>query len=350
MIALRFIAALFVAGAVQAHAADEDQVRQLLETKSCARCDLSEADLGQKNLFQANVAGANLRDANFSGANLGNADLTGARLGGAKLAGVKLISAKLDEVGLEKTDLTEATLTGAQMKNALLTGTQLRGAKLYDVDLEGAVFEPASLPNIESISSAINLKSMTYHDDPTALHQLRKAFKQAGYQDQRSEITYALMHTRRLQAGPIESSATYVLFELTSEWGLSPLRPIWLMLLLIFPFALFYADAIIHPRAAVGIWRVWDKDRICQDTGSANPVRLEKTDSVFWNALYFSFLSSFSVSWHEIDIGAWTGRLNPNEYTLKATGWLRTLSGFQSLVSIFLLALAVLCYFGNPFE
>ena len=85
--------------------------------------------------------------------------------------------------------------------------------------------------------------------------------------------------------------------------------------------------------------------------GTATPVLLNKsTSNVVRDALYFSFLSAFSVGWHEINIGTWIGRLNPDEYTLRATGWLRSLSGFQSLVSIFLLALAFLCYFGDPFE
>jgi hypothetical protein len=40
-----------------------------------------------------------------------------------------------------------------------------------------------------------------------------------------------------------------------------------------------------------------------------------------------------------------TGR----EYDLKAVGWARTVSGFQSLLSVYMLALWVLTYFGRPF-
>jgi len=39
-----------------------------------------------------------------------------------------------------------------------------------------------------------------------------------------------------------------------------------------------------------------------------------------------------------------------SRYTLKATGWVRTVSGVQSLISVYLLALAVLTYFGRPFK
>jgi hypothetical protein len=42
--------------------------------------------------------------------------------------------------------------------------------------------------------------------------------------------------------------------------------------------------------------------------------------------------------------------MQPCEYMLRATGWVRTVSGTQSLLSVYLLALWVLTYFGRPFE
>ena len=41
--------------------------------------------------------------------------------------------------------------------------------------------------------------------------------------------------------------------------------------------------------------------------------------------------------------------MQPREYTLRATGWVRTVSWLQSLMSVYLLALWVLTYFGRPF-
>jgi hypothetical protein len=40
----------------------------------------------------------------------------------------------------------------------------------------------------------------------------------------------------------------------------------------------------------------------------------------------------------------------PREYTLRATGWVRVMSGAQSLLMVYLLALWALSYFGRPFE
>ena len=42
--------------------------------------------------------------------------------------------------------------------------------------------------------------------------------------------------------------------------------------------------------------------------------------------------------------------MQSREYTLRATGWVRTVSGIQSLLSVYLLALGALTYFGRPFE
>ena len=67
-------------------------------------------------------------------------------------------------------------------------------------------------------------------------------------------------------------------------------------------------------------------------------------------ALFFSVLSAFHIGWRELSVGSWIARLYPYEYTLRATGWVRTVSGVQSLISVYLLALAVLTYFGRPFE
>lgn len=65
---------------------------------------------------------------------------------------------------------------------------------------------------------------------------------------------------------------------------------------------------------------------------------------------YFSILSAFRVGYREAKIGTWIGQLQSQEYTLTATGWVRTISGIQSLLSLYLLAMFVLTYFGRPFN
>jgi hypothetical protein len=49
-------------------------------------------------------------------------------------------------------------------------------------------------------------------------------------------------------------------------------------------------------------------------------------------------------------VGTWLSRAQPRNFALDATGWVRTVSGIQSLLSVYLLAIWLLTYFGRPFE
>jgi uncharacterized protein YjbI with pentapeptide repeats len=84
MIAI-FGAALVLAALRFADAADPDHVARFRNTRQCAGCDLSGAQLGGINATNAKLANANLAGANLYGARLPGADLTGAILDGTNL-------------------------------------------------------------------------------------------------------------------------------------------------------------------------------------------------------------------------------------------------------------------------
>ena len=117
-----------------------------------------------------------------------------------------------------------------------------------------------------------------------------------------------------------------------------------------------YWLASIQGECQDGIFRTWSADRIRKDLGKGGPellpwpgLNIMSLSAVGW-AMYFSLLSTFNLGFREINVGTWIARIQPQEYTLKATGWVRVVSGFQSLISIYLLALWVLTYFGRPFD
>ena len=70
----------------------------------------------------------------------------------------------------------------------------------------------------------------------------------------------------------------------------------------------------------------------------------------FGYAAYFSLLSAFHIGWRDLNVGTWISRMQPREYALRATGWVRFVSGLQSLMSVYLLAIWALTYFGRPFQ
>lgn len=91
LLAIPLTAALCAAAGVYIfRTIEQDQVRQLLETRECRGCDLS----------GANLARLNLEDVNLEDANLVGADLQGARLKNANLQRTNLQRANLEQADL----------------------------------------------------------------------------------------------------------------------------------------------------------------------------------------------------------------------------------------------------------
>jgi len=112
-----------------------DQTRQLLATKQCLACDLSNAGLVMANLSGANLNGANLSGANLSRANLSGADLSGANLSGASLYGANLSGTKM----------SGAELSGADFRDTYLVNANVTGAKVNGADFQGAIGIPSQV-------------------------------------------------------------------------------------------------------------------------------------------------------------------------------------------------------------
>ena len=120
-------------------AANYEDIRQLLASKQCPKCLLSNAGLVMADLSGANLSGANLVGANLSRANLAGADLRGANLSGASLFGVNLSEAKL----------SGANLTGADLRNTFLMNAELKGANITGTNFQGAVGIPSQIAKSE---------------------------------------------------------------------------------------------------------------------------------------------------------------------------------------------------------
>jgi uncharacterized protein YjbI with pentapeptide repeats len=115
-----------------ARAENIEHTRQLLASKQCNQCQLSNAGLVMADLSGAKLIGADLSRANLSRANLSGADLRGANLMGASLNGVNLMGA----------DLTGANLTGVDLRDAYLVNANFTGVNLTTAYLQGAIGIP----------------------------------------------------------------------------------------------------------------------------------------------------------------------------------------------------------------
>ena len=132
---------------------------------------------------------------------------------------------------------------------------------------------------------------------------------------------------------------------------MSPWRPLLNLTFVSIPFFTVPYVFCLRKESKDGIWKVWNPERMRDDLGESKP----KEPLVLhgWSALkvafYFSILSAFSIGWRELNVGNWIARIQRYEFNYRATGWARTVSGVQSLLSVYLLALWALTYFSRPF-
>jgi hypothetical protein len=359
--------------------------------QSCPGCDLSGLVVENARSHSANLSGANLQLSRFENAELPNANFTGADLrsarffyaklgganfgpvldsdleeqvlqrhweqGGADLSGAVLLMANLSNAHFVNANLTRADLAGAELIGADLSGANLSRAILRSTNLSGAIFEPRAdgLPAATWLSEAFNVEHVHYEKSPTALVTMRGLARDAGLRELERKLTYEIKHTERMKlissdeiGSRIEGYFNLLVFELTCDYGLSPGRPLWILLMGILLFSPAYVWAISRGHASrSGIWRFELSASGAPEAG--RPLSAAKDNPVL-NGVYFSLLSAFHIGWRELNLGNWITRLQPLEFLLKPRGWVRTVSGLQSLISVLLLALWALTYFGRPFD
>lgn len=323
------------------------------------RCDLHRAklggvDLSSQDLSDANLAGADLSDAKLHGTILDNADLSEAKLNGTLVIASKLRAALLNRASLENALLGEADLESADLFGATLGGVDLSGT-----NLSGSIFEPAQSPSLNSVVKANGLDRLRWNSNPGPVFALRKSLLDAGFSEAARKLTAAI---RRQQN---QSWLERILFDWTCEWGENGLRPLKIICVMLFSCALVYWAGMHF--ASNGLFLISTGQRVTTSKGKERAyqvtvrfmndsgrtsiwklVRLELT--ALGTAFLFSAKSALNIGFREFNGGIWLRMLQPRDFDIRARGWMRTLSGVQSLVSVALMALSLLSYFGHPFD
>ena len=228
------------------------------------------------------------------GANLQEADLSGANLQKAAIHGTELQKANLSRANLQEADLL------ASCRGPTFHGPT-SGGWTEGVNLAGAIYEPkpGTAPKLlDPDRSRQQSGDAGLHNSPAALIELREAFKKGGMRTQERQLTYAIEHTKQLQAwdpswydprtedtrpwleklaGKSESLFSYVLFELPSGYGMVPSRALATLGLLILVFSLVYMVALVTARGRAGIWVTWPTDRVYQEEGAKEAARVTTT-------------------------------------------------------------------------
>jgi hypothetical protein len=265
---------------------------------------------------------------------------------------------------MNSADLRGANLRYADLSGAFLADVDFSGADLFFADLRGALFEPKELPKVDHIALVRGLESMRYIFNPTALTQLRKQFQDGGYHDAERAITYTLNRHHAFGGSVFEYLFRWVAFDLTCQYGFSYGRPLRIVFWLWLAFAIVYT-VFMHRPGPSGIYLIGS--HVARGRSNTQGLQIRprtihgmksRRFSVLWlrregrvlrAALFFSLMSAFNLGFRDINFGRWLRMLTTREYDLKAVGWARTVSGFQSLLSVYMIALWVLTYFGRPF-
>ena len=329
--------------------------------------DLSGADMVGAILVRANLVGAKLNRvrldyANLSGAVLDDADIVGAHLENANLSGAHISGkANLSDANLNGADLSGSNLMGADLTRARLQGVDLSQANLFHADLRGVCFECKTNPSSEEIAYGANIELLTYKVSPSALLKLRKQFEDDGFRDAERKITYALKRRETVDEGAVERWFNTIAFDWTSQYGMSPGRALFIWLYLFLVCSIIYG-AFIHSTGESGLYRVQHgPQNTIEERLSPRPIppgpRLRFAIAVMGRearvagyALYFSLIIAFSLGVWDIKFGKWLRQFPKTEYDLKPIGWLRPVAAAQAALSVGLLVLWVLTYFGRPFN
>ena len=222
------------------------------------------------------------------------------------------------------------------------------------------------------------------------LIDMRTALKNAGYSE--AELLLNLAYQRHTQ-----STLEMIVFDWTCAYGTAPMRPLILALVLAliaipiywlgFRHRLFgtelhlveqvddrEVDLLVGDAKARPNWQVAPHREASsipiEEQKNRNRVYLLVAEGWFRLRLWvrscwprvrweigflktivlFSLISIINLGFEGLDFGRWMHSLTFREYELNPLGWLRTVSGAQSLVGLGLLALSLLSFFGHRFE
>jgi uncharacterized protein YjbI with pentapeptide repeats len=139
-----------------AYAQNATQIAKIRNgAKSCARCNLFQADFSYQNLPWRTLNGARLRQAdlslstmdhsNFSAADLSVANMFGGRFTRASFINTNLRKANMVGVYAGYADFTGADLTGACLSGANLTGAHITQAQLNKACGDNSTILPAGM-------------------------------------------------------------------------------------------------------------------------------------------------------------------------------------------------------------
>ncbi len=372
--------------------------------------DLTQARLNGANLTGADLTSAKLIQADLSGAELEDTDLSSADLTLAKFwfadfapAGTLLVSTLSPGEGLETVHWSGPETIDEQTYRELIESGRYANCPLkvpltfrWRVWLAGKG-EPKLTPPVAIDCSTLRSRILNGGSPPETpdiergqfqLMDIRTALKSSGHSAVELEVNLA--YQRQTQ-----SWWRMIVYDWTCGYGTDPVRPLIFALILallaipVYGFGFrqrwfgsrisrietdcdkqeetFPGDPDTRPkwRESLDSDSLQERSRLQRLLGWLGMKRLAERLYAFFaphwprlcwevgflkSVVIFSLISVVNLGFASFDVGHWARLLFFSEYDLKARGWLRMVSGLQSLIGLGLLALSLLSFFGHRFE
>jgi uncharacterized protein YjbI with pentapeptide repeats len=388
----------------------KDLCKFSFQGKVLAQFPLRDLNLHDANLRSSNFSSSDaenvkllwskLEKASFSNSNLKNANFSHARLNNADLEEANLVGALLYKANLDGTNLSKATFGCSKddpSKCTDITSASFHGPScLYNHNKMTVECDEKKLV-FTNFKGANNIKSLVYDysshlNFPPTLISLRKHLRENGFEREAREITYVIQRgldeealfdsSKKSTSDILGAFVRKVAFDYTVEYGVSPSNALVILLYTLIGFSFVYMlmlraqvysnskylgyILLITPKVIApgrlniveyedGIFKSESLLRVVHEylntllpDVSSRKLNIKHYFYLYRHAFWFSALSSFHFGWRDLNVGGWLARLQPKQFTYKPMYLFRVLSGVQSLVCIYLLAIFVLSYFGNP--
>jgi uncharacterized protein YjbI with pentapeptide repeats len=357
--------------------------------------EVKNANFKNGNFQNATISDVDFAEANFRGANLENADFSE----------LNFYKAQFDNAKLINTNLSKTSLGGASFKNSDLSHAIVTEANFISKSC-GYFFnkfvckEDSKILNV-NLEGALNLSELYYdstdiNNVPNGVVPIRNTLRNNGFFGESKELTSFLKTGEFFgeleKISDKESTAEkifyyilyllkYLALDYTVDWGADPNNVLFNILpKVILLFFVFYSLILFHcyrknPEYCKLLYVVkpsFDSDekqkyvegnytRIslfqsmnkgytpnCYQSTSSLPLSLSHIIFILKHAFWFSTLSAFHLGWRDLNVGNWLLRLQSQPFAYREHGVLRSLSGIQSLISLYLIAIWALTSFSSP--
>lgn len=325
-------------------------------------------DLKEKDLRYARFMGARLEKVDLSGAVLDGSDMTwvgfddvtaeAAKFRWVTMPHALIIASRLSKTTFYRSNFHHAELAGSDFtdgafENADLNAARLRGTILANVDFGNADLSNVSYeaklgypPRLGAFRNVKGLNSLLSHTESAAsLRELQQQLESSGMRVEAAQVRSAIVDAKGISNYSFQPALLKIIYGIPYAYGERPERLLLIVALLVPTFAGFYFLAI-RRQGRGAIWLIREAPHEDPERKMKGILLNKQNCGALRIALLFSIRSAFRIGWKDFNVGDWITRMQQNGYRLEGQGWVRSIAGFQSLISVYLVALLILSYIG----